>query len=182
MSSFKISNLTIDSAVQQSISQNEPETIPSLVYGNFILSAPVYDFYNYDLPLTLVGDNVRCNLQCCNAIYCDVPCNLQFNWTVTLTVPSASKENPVYLTPYLSCYYDNDYPYNYAYNTLKIETSEKTSYTFVNTIQNTYGDLYTYVGMFDPLNCNPCYKMSSATIDLVAVKSLPADGGQTNNY
>lgn len=178
MSSFRIQN-TVAAAAANLVTNNVVvvKTYPEYVQGGAIVSHPI-SCYRYNIPITYneSSHNVESG---CHLLHLPLAGNYKVTWTLNVTVPSATEENPKHLNAYLTNYFrcDDNY-YNYAYNIFKITSDKPTTYEFTNFIQNTWGDLDVYFGIDDPHGCYPEMTVNGGEMAIVSVKSMKADGGQ----
>ena len=175
--SFQIRNTTVDSAVNKVAFDNAPPiTFPQLVSATAVLTAPVTT-YESNLPLTEVGTSTNVTVNSDN-MYNNIYGNYVINWSINITVPSATSESPVFLCPYI--YYDDGGGYSYIYNTIQINNGNDQTFNFKNIFQNTWGSVHIYFQIGNNLTL-PSFTLNSSTMNIVAVQSTSSDGGQNYN-
>jgi len=179
MSLFKIENIAVTNAVEKSNLLDAPKIFPKLFSAGATLAQPV-SIYETNFELVPYGTWVNTSLEnSSQSIYCNAFGNVQIATTMNITVPSATKSDPVFLSLVIYNVYDNSSSYyNYCYNNFKVDSSEPQTFTFTNYFQNTWGDLYTYFYLEDPLYNYPSMTVNSVKTTYVAVDSLKADAGQ----
>ena len=152
---------------------NSPVTFPKLVSATTVLTNPVTT-YDTDLPLTEVGTSTNVIVNSTN-MYNVIYGNYLINWSINITVPSATSESPVFLYPFIL--YSNFTRYNYSYNTIQINNSNAQTFNFKNTFQNTWGLVYIIFKIGNSFS-SPEFTLNSSTMNIVAVQSTSVDGGQ----
>ena len=168
--SFSIKNSTVDTSVNKVAFNNAPTTFPKLASVTAVLTTPIINDYNTNLQLTLVGDSTNFDVNSDN-IYNSIFGNYLINWSINITVPSATAESPVFICP-LIYYYNGGSYYNYSYNTIQINSGDAQTFNFKNTFQNTWGDVSIYFQIHLPLKLSLLNQQVQMGVKIIKIKYL----------
>ena len=179
--SFKINNVSAQTARSVMTYDDDVVTFPGLVYGDAAVVTPLENFYCERMQLTLNEDTNRNITLACDdeGLVCDIKGNLRITWTLNVTVPDASSQNHKYFGPKITR--DECGDRSYCYNIFKVRSPEPQTFEFTNNIQNSTGDLKLYFGMFSPTGCQTDYIINHSTINVIGINSLKSDGGRDRN-
>ena len=175
--SFNVQDVNSNSAVNQVAYNNVPSIFPGFATVSVSLTNP-FTSYTNPMPITVIGSTTNFTVDSTN-IYSTIACNFSLTWQLTITVPSASKNSPVYLNPYVNYRYDNGTEYeNFSYNLISVNSPTAQTFNLTNVFQNTWEDVYIYFYIYDPLYINPSFVVSASNITITAMQSTSSDGGQ----
>jgi len=174
---FSLEN-TFENEVSNKVTiKNIPKKFNALCSAKISLIEPTSNLWQQSFPIKQDGDFTNTSLDSNESIYSEVFGSFMVNTFINITVPSATKTEPIYLMFYLLHYYNGSY-YSYSYNIFKVDSSEPQTFTFTNYCQNTWAQLYTHFRIDDPLLNYPDYTLNYMKASYVSIDKIKADAGQ----